>query len=86
MASFWMTFETFLAEQQDKLQGKYAARVEFAATAGGTCAYSRYLFAVPIAVTANHSTRNLDFLHAHDWLKHTSNRVFVQFPDILGRV
>ena len=65
---------------------KYAARVEFATTTGGTCAYSRYLFAVPIAITANHSTRNLDFLHTHDWLKHTSNRVFVQFPDILGRV
>ena len=62
---------------------KYAARVEFATTTGGTCAYSRYLFAVPIAVT---STCNLDFLHTHDWLKHTSNRVFVQFPDILGRV
>jgi len=77
---------TFLAEHQDKLQGKYDARVEFATTTGGTCAYSKYLFAVPIAVTANQSTRNLDFLHTHDWLKHTSNRVLVQFPDILGRV
>ena len=76
----------FLAEQQEKLQGKYDARVEFATTPGGTCAYSKYLFAVPIAVTINHSTRNIDFLHSHDWLKHPKNRVLVNFPDILGQV
>ena len=76
----------FLAEHQEKLQGKYDARVEFATTPGGTCAYSKYLFAVPIAVTINHSTRNIDFLHSHDWLKHPKNRVLVNFPDILGQV
>ena len=74
----------FLAEHQDKLQGKYDVQVEFATTPGGTCAYKKYLFAVPIAVTVNHSTRNLDYLETHDWLKQPSNRVLARFPDVLG--
>ena len=52
--------------------------MEFATTPGGTCAYSKYLFAVPIAVTINNSTRNLDFLDTHEWLKHPSNRVLLR--------
>ena len=47
-----------LAEQQEKLRGKYDARVEFATSWD----YSKYLFAVPITVSINHSTRNIDFL------------------------
>ncbi|CAE7507963.1 unnamed protein product, partial [Symbiodinium natans] len=74
----------FIAEHQDKLQGKYDTRVEFATTPGGTCAYRKYLFAVPVAVTINNSTRNLDFLRAHDWLGSERNRVLVHFPDILA--
>ncbi|CAE7641355.1 unnamed protein product [Symbiodinium pilosum] len=73
----------FLAEHQDKLQGKYDARVEFATTPGGTCAYSKYLFAVPVVVTINNSTRNLDFLLTHDWLSCERNRVLIRFPDVL---
>ena len=76
----------FIAEHQDKLQGKYDTRVEFATTPGGTCAYRKYLFAVPVAVTINNSTRNLDFLRAHDWLGSERNRVLVHFPDILAQV
>lgn len=76
----------FIAEHQDKLQGKYDARVEFATTPGGTCAYSKYLFAVPVAITINNSTRNCDFLETHDWLSSDRNRVLVQFPDILTEV
>ncbi|CAE7245581.1 unnamed protein product, partial [Symbiodinium natans] len=75
----------FIAEHQDKLQGKYDTRVEFATTPGGTCAYRKYLFAVPVAVTINNSTRNLDFLRAHDWLGSERNRVLVHFPDILAQ-
>ena len=75
----------FLAEHQDKLQGKYDARVEFATTPGGTCAYSKYLFAVPVAVTVNNSTRNLDFLLTHDWLSSERNRVLIKFPDIFAQ-
>ena len=72
----------FLAEHQDKLQGKYDARIEFATTPGGTCAYSKYLFAAPVAVTINNSTRNLDFLLTHDWLRSERNRILIKFPDV----
>jgi len=41
----------FLVEHQEKLQGKYDARVEFASTQGGTCKYTKYVFAGPVAVT-----------------------------------
>ena len=75
----------FLAEHQDKLQGKYDTRVEFATTPGGTCAFRKYLFAVPIAVTVNYSTRNLEYLQSHDWLSHEGNRVLVNFPEVLGQ-
>ena len=75
----------FLAEHQDKLQGKYDTRVEFATTPGGTCAFRKYLFAVPIAVTVNESTRNLHYLDSHDWLRHEGNRVLLHFPEVLSR-
>ncbi|CAE7432135.1 unnamed protein product, partial [Symbiodinium necroappetens] len=68
----------FLAAHQDKLQGKYDTRVEFATTPGGTCAFTKYLFAIPLAVTVNYSTRNLDFLETHDWLSHEGNRVVIK--------
>ena len=44
---------TFLAQHQDKLQGKYDALVEFASTPGGQCAYTKDLFCTPIIVTIN---------------------------------
>ena len=69
----------FLADNQDKLQGKYDTRVEFATTAGGTCAYRKYLFATPAAVTINFSTANLHFLDSHDWLSKPENRVLIHF-------
>ena len=74
----------FLSDHQDKLQGKYDSRVEFASTPGGTCAYKKYLYAVPTVVTFNHSTANLQYLLLHDWLKHEKNRFLVEFPAILG--
>ena len=74
----------FLSDHQDKLQGKYDSRVEFASTPGGTCAYTKYLYAVPIVVTFNNSTANLQFLRVHDWLKHKKNRLLVEFPAVLG--
>ena len=70
----------FLTDNQEKLQGKYNAAISFAETAGGTCAYSRYLYRVPVVVTANYSTQNLDYLHKHDWLGNASNRVVLEFP------
>ena len=74
----------FLSDHQDKLQGKYDSLVEFASTPGGTCAYTKYLYAVPTVVTFNHNTTNLQFLLVHDWLKHEKNRVLVDFPTVLG--
>lgn len=74
----------FITDNQDKLQGKYDARVEFATTQGGTCAYGEYLFATPVVFTCNYSTANLAFLHSHDWLGKDLNRVVVQWGESLG--
>ena len=73
---------SFLVEHQEKLQGKYDARVELASAQGGTCRYTKYLFAVPgaVTVTINFSTRNLGFLETNDWLKNTPNRVLIKWP------
>ena len=67
----------FLANHQEKLQGKYDSLVEFASTQGGTCAYTKDLFAVPVVVTINYSTLNLGFLESHDWLGNSENRAVV---------
>ena len=70
----------FLSAHQEQLQGKYSAAVEFASTPGGTCSFSRYLFAVPTVVTVNLSTKNLQYLERHDWLGRPGNRVVVTLP------
>lgn len=51
----------------------------FASTQGGTCAYSKDLYAVPIVITVNYSTANLSFLDTHDWLSAPANRLVVTF-------
>lgn len=70
----------FLAEHQEKLQGNYEAEVEFASTAGGTCAFYQDLWRVPVVVTINYSTRNLNFLASHDYLSKKENVHFLSFP------
>jgi hypothetical protein len=72
----------FLSDHQEKLQGKYDVSVEFGSTAGGTCKYDRVLFAVPIAVTANFSTQNIDYLWNHDWLGTAANRELICFGSL----
>ena len=74
----------FVTDHQHALQGKYDAKVEFASTPGGTCAYTRYLYAVPTVVTCNFATENLGLLLSDDWLRHEKNRRLVDFPEILG--
>jgi hypothetical protein len=69
----------FLADHQEKLQGKYNALVEFASTPGGTCAHFKDMFAVPIAITVNYSTKNLQFLETHDWLRRPENVTHITF-------
>ena len=70
----------FLVDHQEKVQGKYNALVEFASTPGGQCAYELDLYAVPIVVTANYSTTNLDLLETDDFLGHPENRLLLRFP------
>ena len=70
----------FLVEHQDKVQGKYNSEVEFASTPGGGLAYWRDLFAVPVVVTANFSTKGHELLETDDFLGHADNRVLLRFP------
>jgi len=70
----------FLASHQDKLQASSHRAIEFAHTPGGTCAYKKYLYKVPVVATVNYSTVNLHYLSTHDWLKQSSNRVVVEWP------
>ena len=68
----------FLQMHQEKLQSKTDKRVEFASTPGGHLAYKRWLHRVPVVVTANFSTRNLELLETDDFLGHPDNRVLVK--------
>ena len=70
----------FLQAHQEKVQGKYDARVEFASTPGGRCAYPYWLFKVPIVVTVNFSTANLTLLETDDFLGCDANRVVIEYP------
>ena len=48
----------FLVQHQEKLQGKYDSRIEFATTQGGTCFFTKYLFQTsPLAIS--HSWRRM---------------------------
>ena len=79
---------SFLNEHQDKLQGKYTGPVEFGSTAGGTCAFLRDLFAVPVVATVNNTTRNLHWLEAgaHDFLGNRNNVHYLGFAGRPGEV
>ena len=70
---------SFLVEHQEKLQGKYNTEVEFGSTTGGTCAFFRDLYRVPVVVTVNNSTRNLNFLSTNDFLSKKENVHFLSF-------
>ena len=68
----------FLVEHQEKLQGK-SRMIEFASTQAGQYAYELDLAGVPIIVTINDTTRNLQHLEKDGWLGHPSNREIVRF-------
>ena len=70
----------FLVRHQDKFQSKYDNRVEFASTPGGQCSYNKWLWRVPVVVTANLTTHNHDLVESDDFLGNPSNRVVVRFP------
>ena len=68
----------FCVRHQEKLQGKVDTVTEFAATPSGQYAFSKWLWRVPVVVTANFTTRNRDLLEANDFLYNANNRVVVE--------
>ena len=76
----------FVVEHQEKLQGKYNGVVQFASTAGGTCAFWKDLWKVPVVLTVNNSTRNLSFLATDDFCSKPGNVVFLSFASRPGEV
>lgn len=67
----------FCVRHQEKLQGKVDAVTEFAATPSGQYAFEKWLWKVPIVVTANYTTKNRDLLDSNDFLANPDNRVLV---------
>jgi len=70
----------FVVRHQDKVQGKYDAHLEFGTTQSGQYSFSRNLFATPIVVTINYTTKHLEYLEQNDFLGNAGNRVLVTWP------
>ena len=68
----------FFVRHQEKLQGKYDAKIEFATTPGGQCSYTKWLWRVLVVATANYTTTNLNLLESDDFLGNPLNRVVVK--------
>ena len=68
----------FFVRHQEKLQGRYDAKIEFATTPGGQCSYTKWLWRVPVVATANYTTTNLNLLESDDFLGNPLNRVVVK--------
>ena len=72
----------FLVNFQHVFQGKPDEEVGFAEnTSGGTCAFSKLVFATPFVATFNESAKNLDFLATDDFLSKPDNRVVLHLKD-----
>ena len=76
----------FVDQNQDKLQALSHKVMEFGSTPGGTCAFTKWLWKIPMVLTINYSTKHLDYLENHDWLKLPTNRVLVKWPEALNAV
>ena len=63
----------FLADNQEKLQGKYNRPVELFTTPGGELAVTVDLYRLPVVFTVNNSTKNLEHLRTHDFLSRPEN-------------
>ena len=68
----------FLIQHQEKIQGKVDRVVSFGETPCGAYAYKKWLWRVPIVVTANFTTKGRDLLDSDDFLGHPDNRVVVR--------
>ena len=53
--------------------------IRSASTVGGRCVYYKDLWQVPVVATVDFSTRNMDFLSSHDYLKKKENVHFLRF-------
>jgi hypothetical protein len=69
---------TFLVENQEKLQSKYDAKLEFGTTPSGQHAFFKWLWRVPLVVTANYTTKSRELLQTDDFLANTDNRTVVE--------
>ena len=56
----------FLSNQQEQIQATDV--VEFASTPGSGCSYKKDLYRLPIVVTVNDTTHNLQHLQEHDFI------------------
>ena len=68
----------FCVRHQEKLQGKVDTVCEFASTPSGQYSFSKWLWRVPVVVTANYTTKNLQLLQENDFLANEGNRVLVE--------
>jgi hypothetical protein len=69
----------FLVNFQHVFQGKPDQEVGFAEdTKGGSCAYSKLVFATPFVGTFNNDTKNLDLLEKDDFLCKPGNRIVLE--------
>ena len=67
----------FLSNHQEKIQATDV--VEFASTPGGHLAYKNDLYRLPIVVTVNDATTNLNLLHENDFLSNRANVCVLSF-------
>ena len=74
---------SFVTDHQHILQSCYdKGAITFASTVGGTCEYTKYLYAVPFIVTVNPSAENLEFLRSYLWLAQEENCVLLELESI----
>ena len=69
---------SFLHFHQEKLQGKDSL-VEFASSPCGKEAYRKDLYCLPIVVTVNNDTKNLEYLRTKDFLSNRRNVLVLSF-------
>ena len=69
---------SFCERHQEKMQGKVDTEVEFASTPSGQYTFSKWLWRVPVVITANYTTKNRELLETSDFLANENNRVLVE--------
>ena len=75
----------FCVRQQEKLQGKVDTETEFASTPSGQYSFAKWLWKVPVVVTANYTTKNRSLFETCDFLGNTENRVLVELAASPGQ-